>query len=122
MHFEAENLQKIRTLSLIKDLLVVIKSIFLHCVITKCVLTLTFDRTVCYENVAFPIVVFSTKKCFPRFSKKVFVFQQTYFKAKLIKAFKISCDFHIQTWQSLKYADSSYRFLVKPMFFLLALK
>ena len=66
------------------------------------VLTLTFDRPVLYQNVAFSVIVLSTKKqCFS-FLKKVLVFQKTYFKVKVLKTFKISSNRHLKTCRSLK--------------------
>ena len=54
-----------------------------------CVLTLASDKVVLYENVEFPNVVLSRQKQYFRFSKKVLVFQKTYFKVKVLKTFKI---------------------------------
>ena len=59
------------------------------------VLTLASDKTVLYGNVAFSILVFSAKKEYSSFLKKVFVFQKICFKVKVFKTFKISSDCHI---------------------------
>ena len=59
------------------------------------VLTLAFGRAVLYENMAFSMVVLSTKKQYSSFSKKLFVFQKIYFKVRAMKKFKDSCDCHI---------------------------
>ena len=61
------------------------------------VLTLASDRTVLYGNVAFSILVLSTKKWYSDFLKKVFVFQKICFKVKVFKMFKISFDCQIKT-------------------------
>ena len=69
---------------------------------TLFVLTLASDMTVLYENDAFSVLVLSTKKRYSNFLKKVFVFQKTSFKVKVLKMFKISSNCHIKTCPSLK--------------------
>ena len=66
------------------------------------VFTLDFDMAVLYGNDAFSILVLWTKKRYSIFLKKVFVFQRNCFKVKVLKTFKISTDFYIKTYQSLK--------------------
>ena len=66
------------------------------------VLTMTFDKTVLYGNIAFSILVFSTKEQYSCFLRKVFVFEKIDFKVKLLKTFKIFSDCHIKTCRSLK--------------------
>ena len=44
----------------------------------------------------------STKKRYSRFLKNVFIFQETYFKVKVLKTPKIFTDCHIKTCQPLK--------------------
>ena len=77
------------------------------------VLTLVFDKPVLYGNVAFSIIVLSSKKQYSSFLKKELVFQKTCFKAKVIKTLKIPSDDHVKTCQSLER---------KAMFFFMALK
>ena len=57
-------------------------------------------------NVAFSILVLSTKKRYPSFLKKVFVFQKTCFKIKVLEKFKISSDCHIKISQGKGYFDN----------------
>ena len=66
------------------------------------VLKLVSDRAVLYENVAFSIIVLSTKKQNSGFLKRVCVFQKICFKVAVLKTFEISTDCHIKVWQSLK--------------------
>ena len=54
------------------------------------VLTLALDIVVLYENFAFFVAVLSTKKRYSSFPQKVFIFQKTCFKVKVMKTFKIS--------------------------------
>ena len=90
------------------------------------VLTLALDIVVLYGNVAFFIAVLSTKKRYSSFPLKVFIFQKTCFKVKLMKTFKISNSCHLKICQSLKWRAISeitwYCFLVEPTFCLLNLK
>ena len=65
------------------------------------VLTLASDVIVLYENSAFSILALSTKKRYSSFLKKVFVFQKTCFKIKVLKTFKTFSDCHIKTCRSL---------------------
>ena len=84
--------------------------------------------TVLYGNDAFSILVFSTKKRYSSFLKKVFVFQKICFKVEVLKMFKISTDCYIKTCQSLKrnailkVPSTEYCFLEEPILFLLVLK
>ena len=50
----------------------------------------------------FSILVVSTKKQYPSFLKKVFVFQKSCFKVKVLKTFETFTDCRIKTRQSLK--------------------
>ena len=61
------------------------------------VLTLASDRAVLYGNVAFSILVLSTKKWYSSFLKRVCVSYKICFKANVMKTFKISLDYHIKT-------------------------
>ena len=87
-----------------------LRSLWQICVLMICpfllpivfVLTLAFERSVLYGSVAPSIVVLSTKKLSSSFSKKVFVFQKTCFKAKTIEDVQISSDRHIKICQSHK--------------------
>ena len=49
-------------------------------------------------SVAFSVLVFSTKKWFSNFLKKVFVFRKIFFKVKVLKALEIFSDCHIKTY------------------------
>ena len=72
------------------------------CVPILFVLALAFERAVLYRNVVFSIVVLSTRKQYTNFSKKVFVFQKIFnFNVRVMKIFKISCDFRKNICQSL---------------------
>ena len=66
------------------------------------VLTLVFDKAVLYGNVAFPIIVRSSKKHCSSFLKKDLVSQKTCFKVKEIKTLKITSDYHLKTCRSLE--------------------
>ena len=57
---------------------------------------------VLYRNVAFSILVLSTKTRYSSFLKRVYVFQKICFKVKALKTFEISSHCHIKTYQSLK--------------------
>ena len=46
--------------------------------------------------------MYSTKKRYPSFLKKTFIFQKIYFKVKVLKTFKISSDYHIKACRSFK--------------------
>ena len=72
------------------------------------VITLASDRAILSGNVAFSILVPSTKKQFCISLEKVYVFQKNCFKVKALKTFKICRDYHIKTSQSLKRRASSY--------------
>ena len=61
------------------------------------VLTLVFDNAVLYGNVAFSIIVLSSKKSYSSFLKIDLVFQKTCSKVRVIKTFKIPSDYHIKT-------------------------
>ena len=74
-----------------------------HFVLTSLfVLTLAFDVVVLYGNDTFSVLLPSTKKHYPSFLKKIFVFQKVCFKVKVLKTFKISTDCHRKTCWSLK--------------------
>ena len=60
------------------------------------------DRAVSNGNDVFSVLVFSTKMLYYSFLKKVFVFQKTCFKVKVLKTFETFTDCHIKTYQSLK--------------------
>ena len=60
-----------------------------------------------YENDALSILVLSTKKGYSSFLKKVFIFQKSCFKVKVLKTFKIFTDCRIKTCQSLKWRNIS---------------
>ena len=51
---------------------------------------------------AFSILLLSTKKRYSSFLKKVFIFQEIYFKAEVLKTFKIFTDCNMKTCWSLK--------------------
>ena len=69
---------------------------YVHFILTILfVLTLASDVAVLYRNDAFSILVLSTKKHYPSFSK-------IYFEVKALKTFKISTDCRIKTCWSLK--------------------
>ena len=55
---------------------------------------------VLYGNDAFSILVFSTKKRYSSFLKKVVVFQKICFKFKVLTTFKMSTNCHIKTCRS----------------------
>ena len=82
--------------------------------------------TVLYENRAFSILALSTKKQYPSFLIKVFVFQKICFKVKVLKTFKISTDCHIKNMPISQMEDYfevfDFSFLEEPNLFLLALK
>ena len=64
------------------------------------------DGAVLCGNVAFSILVLSTKKQYSSFLKKDFVFQKVYSKIEVLKMFKISDDSHIKTCRSLKWRST----------------
>ena len=79
-----------------------------------------------YGSDAFSILVLSTKKRYSSFSKKVFVFQKTCFKVKVLKTFKI---LHWLSHKNMRISQTEgyfenpwYRFLEEPMLFPLVLK
>ena len=51
---------------------------------------------------ALSFIVPWTKKSYSSFLKKVLVFQKTCFKVNILKTFKIQCDYHRKTCQSLE--------------------
>ena len=51
-------------------------------------LNINFDKAVLYGNIAFLILVLSSKKKFSSFLKNGLVFQKTYFKVKVMKRSK----------------------------------
>ena len=57
---------------------------------------------VLYENDALSILVFSTKKGYSSFLKKIFVFQKICFKVKALKTFTIFTDYQKKTSRPLK--------------------
>ena len=57
---------------------------------------------VLYGYDAFSILVFSAKKRYSGFLKKVFVFQKICFKVKVLKTLKVSTDCHINKCRYLK--------------------
>ena len=65
-------------------------------------LTLASDMVVLYRSDAFSILVLSTKIRYSSVLKKSFVFQNIFFKVKVLKTFKISTDSHIKTCRSHK--------------------
>ena len=81
---------------------------------------------VLYGNDAFSVLVLLTKKLYSNFLKKVFVFQKTCYKVKVLKKFKVSTERHMKTCRSLKRRAIlkilSIIFFEEPMLFLLALK
>ena len=89
-------------------------------------LALASDRAVLNGNNVFSILVISTKKWYPNFLKKVFVFQKTWIRVNVLKTFKIFTDCHIKICRSvIRRAILKipwYRFLEESMLFLLALK
>ena len=61
------------------------------------ILTLASDRLALYGNVAFSILVLSTKKLYSSFLKRVSVSQKICLKVEVLKTFKISSDCHIKS-------------------------
>ena len=70
----------------------------LFCTSHSIFLTLASDRGALYGNVAFSILVLSTKDRHSSFLKKVCIFQKIYLKVKVWKTFKISNNCHIKTF------------------------
>ena len=66
------------------------------------VLTLVFTRAVWYRNVAFSIIVLSSKKRHSSFLKKDLFFQKTCLKAKVIRTLKIPSDYRVKICRSLE--------------------
>ena len=66
------------------------------------VLTLVFDKAVLYGNVAFSIIIISSKKRYSSVLKKILVFQKTCFKFKVMKTLKIFSDCHVKACRSLE--------------------
>ena len=66
------------------------------------VLTLASEMAVLCRNIAFSILLLSTKNRYSSFLKKLFVFQKVCFKVKVSKTFKISSNSHRNTCRSLK--------------------
>ena len=74
---------------------------------------------------AFSILVYSTKKRYSNFLKKVFVFQKICLKVKVLKTFEISSDCHLKIGRPLKrraILKTLVLFLEEPLLFLFALK
>ena len=67
-----------------------------------CLINGFFSQGSLYGNGAFSILVFSTKKRYSNFLKKVFVFQKICFNVNGLKTFKISTDCLIKTCSSLR--------------------
>ena len=82
------------------------------------VFALASDWAVLYGNVAFSILVLSTKRRYSSFLKKFFVLEEIGFKVKVLKTFKTSSDSQTEGY----FKNSYYCFLEEPMLFLLALK
>ena len=68
---------------------------------TTC-LNIGYWQGILYKNVAFSIIILSTKKRCSSFFKKNIVFQKTCFKVKVLKTFKISSDCHLKICWSLE--------------------
>ena len=66
------------------------------------VLTLASDMVVWNGSYAFSILLLPTEKPYYSFLENVFVLQKIVFKVKLLKTFKFSTDFHIETYRFLK--------------------
>ena len=67
-----------------------------------CLLNIGFWEAVLCGNIAFSILVLSTKKRYSSLLKQVFVFLKICFKVEILKTFKIFSDYHIKTCRSLK--------------------
>ena len=89
------------------------------------VLILASERAILNVNDVFLILVVLTKKRNSIFFKKVFVFQKTCFKVKVLKAFETFSDCHkknVPFSQTECYFQNPYScFLEEPMLFPLAL-
>ena len=83
---------------------------------------LAFERAVLNGNLAFSLVVLSTKKQYSSFSKKLLVFQKTCFKVSALKTFKIFTLKLADLLKRIYIQNSQYCFLEEPMLFLLPLK
>ena len=96
------------------------------CVKMDLVLKSTSDCAFLCGNVAFLILVLSTKERYSNFLKKVFVFQKNCFKVKVLKTFKNFLWFshkYIPAFQTEGYFENPwYRFLEQAMLLLWALK
>ena len=89
------------------------------------ILTLASDRAVLYGNVAFSILVLSSKKNYSSLLKRVCVFQKICLGVEVLKSFKISSNCHIKTCRSLKrrailktlsiFFRRTYAFKMKPL-------
>ena len=90
------------------------------------ILTLAFEWAVLYGNMAFSMVVLSTKQCHSSFSKNLFVFHKTCLVVRVMKMFKMSSDCHIKICRSFKgwaiVKIPRTVLLEEAMFFLLAFK
>ena len=60
------------------------------------------DKAFLNGNGVFSILVASTKKRYPSFSKNIFVFQKICFKVKVLKRIETLTDCHIKTCRYLK--------------------
>ena len=89
-----------------KNKVVTIKTAFFvvgsFCTSILFVLTLASDKATFYRNVLFSISATSNKRQYSNFWKKAFIFQKICFRVKVMKTFKISFDFHVKTYRSLK--------------------
>ena len=109
-----------------KQLLVKLRSVFYFVLPTIFFLTLASQRAVLYVNVAFSMLLLSTKKLYFSFFKKIFVFQKIYFNDLVLKTFK---NFQWLSHKNMSisqtecYFENPYdRLLEKSVLFLLALK
>ena len=108
------------------QLLVKLRSVFYFVLPTIFFLTLASQRAVLYVNVAFSMLLLSTKKLYFSFFKKIFVFQKIYFNDLVLKTFK---NFQWLSHKNMSisqtecYFENPYdRLLEKSVLFLLALK
>ena len=88
----------------IKQLLAKLRSLWkVHFVLLILfVLTLASDTAFLYRNVAFWILILSTKRLYSSVLKRACVFQKIHLKVKVLKTFKISSDCYIKIWRCLK--------------------
>ena len=71
-----------------KQLLVKLRSVFYFVLPTIFFLTLASHRAVLYVNVAFSMLLLSTRKLYFSLLKKIFVFQKICFNDLVLKTFK----------------------------------